>query len=49
MDIDVYRAEIGTFEMLSGLTIVLLIGILTVGWQVRTAAVQNPADLLRNE
>jgi hypothetical protein len=28
---------------------VLLIGILTVGWQVRRAAVQNPADLLRDE
>jgi putative ABC transport system permease protein len=44
-----YRTEIGLLETLSGLVIVLLIGIFTVGWQVRTAAVQNPADLLRNE
>lgn len=44
-----YRTEIGLVETLSGLIIVLLIGVLTVGWQVRTAAVQNPADLLRNE
>jgi len=44
-----YRTEIGLMEMLSGLVIVLLIGVLTVGWQVRKAAVQNPADLLRDE
>jgi ABC-type antimicrobial peptide transport system permease subunit len=44
-----YRTEIGLMETLSGLFIVLLIGILTVGWQVRTAAVQNPTDLLRDE
>lgn len=44
-----YRTEIGLMETLSGLVIVLLIGVLTVGWQVRTAAVQNPADLLRDE
>jgi putative ABC transport system permease protein len=44
-----YRAEIGIIETFSGLFIVLLLAILTVGWQVRTAAVQNPADLLRDE
>jgi putative ABC transport system permease protein len=44
-----YRTEIGLLEMLSGLIIVLFIGALMVGWQVRTAAVQNPADLLRDE
>ena len=44
-----YRSEIGFFEMISGLLIVLLIGVLTIGWQVRTAAVQNPADLIREE
>ena len=42
-------AEIGLIETLSGLFIVLLIGLLTVGWQVRQAAIQNPADLLRDE
>jgi putative ABC transport system permease protein len=44
-----YRTEIGFIETLSGLVIVLLIGGLTVGWQVRRAAVQNPADILRDE
>jgi hypothetical protein len=44
-----YRTEIGLMETFSGLATILLVGILTVGWQVRTAAVQNPADLLRDE
>ncbi len=44
-----YRTETGLMEMLSGFIIVMLITALTVGWQVRTAAVQNPADLLREE
>ena len=44
-----YRTETGILETVSGLVIVLLIGVFTVGWQVRTAAVQNPADLLRDE
>lgn len=44
-----YKAEIGFVEMLSGFIIVLLIGVFTVSWQVRAAAVQNPTELLRNE
>lgn len=44
-----YRTNVGVIEMFSGLLIVLLIGAVTVAWQVRTAAVQNPADLLRDE
>ena len=44
-----YRTEIDLIEMLSGFIIVLFIGVLTVGWRVRAAAVQNPAKLLRNE
>ena len=44
-----YRTEIGLIETISGLVAVLLIGMLTVSWQLRTAAVQNPADLLREE
>lgn len=44
-----YRSEIGFFEMISGLLIVLLISVLTIGWQVRMAAIQNPADSLREE
>ncbi|MCE7995449.1 MAG: FtsX-like permease family protein [Roseivirga sp.] len=43
------RAETGVFETVSGLLIVLLISILTIGWQIRQAAIKNPADLLRNE
>ncbi|MEM1407624.1 MAG: ABC transporter permease [Bacteroidota bacterium] len=44
-----YKAEMGLIETLSGFIIILLIGVLTVGWQVRTATTQNPAELLRNE
>ncbi len=43
------RAETGIWETTSGLTLVLLISILTIGWQIRQAAVKNPSDLLRNE
>lgn len=43
------RAETGVLEAVSGLLIVLLIGILTIGWQIRQAAIKNPADLLRND
>jgi len=44
-----YKTEIGFMETLSGLVIVLIIGVITVGWQIREAAIQNPADLLRDE
>jgi putative ABC transport system permease protein len=44
-----YRTETGLMEILSGLLTLLFIGVVTVGWQVRRAAVQNPADLLRDE
>lgn len=44
-----YRAEIGLIEILSGFAIVMVIGVLIIGWQIRMAAVQNPADLLRND
>ena len=44
-----YTIEIGLVETLLGFVIVLLIGVLTVGWQVRNAAVQNPANILRQE
>lgn len=43
------RIEIGPLEVLSGFILVLLIGALTVGWQVRTAAIKNPAHVLRRE
>jgi putative ABC transport system permease protein len=44
-----YHIDIGWVETLSGFAIVFLIGILTIGWQIRQAVVQNPADLLRDE
>lgn len=44
-----YRAEFGFMDMLSGFIIVLLIGVITISWQIRQAAIQNPADLLRDE
>lgn len=44
-----YRVDIGLVECLSGFVIVLFIGISSIIWQIRKAAVQNPADLLRNE
>lgn len=43
------RATIGAVEMLSGFAIVLVIGVLTIGWQIRQAVIRNPADLLRDE
>lgn len=44
-----YHIGIGWVETLSGFAVVFLIGILTIGWQIRQATVQNPADLLRDE
>jgi len=43
------RAPIDIFELLSGFLIVLVIGLLTIGWQVRVAAVSNPVKSLRSE
>lgn len=44
-----YRAETGVIELVSGFIAVLLIGALTITWQIKQAAMQNPADLLRSE
>ena len=44
-----YKVEMGLIEILSGFTIVMVIGALTIGWQIHAAAVRNPADTLRNE
>ncbi|OEK00120.1 hypothetical protein BFP97_00690 [Roseivirga sp. 4D4] len=43
------RAPVGIVELLSGFLVVLVIGLLTVGWQVRVAAVSNPVKSLRSE
>ncbi|MEQ6122116.1 ABC transporter permease [Reichenbachiella sp. MALMAid0571] len=45
----VYKTEIGVIEILSGFLTVLIIGVITMGWQIRQAVIQNPADLLRDE
>lgn len=44
-----FRAETGLMDLLSGFIAMLLVAALTITWQVRQAAVRNPADLLRNE
>ncbi|MDW3192617.1 MAG: ABC transporter permease [Cytophagales bacterium] len=44
-----YRTNIGPVEIMSGLIMVLLIGLLTIGWHIRLAIIQNPADILRKE
>ena len=44
-----YRVEFGLLDTLSGFFIVLIIGSLTIGWQLRQVAFQNPSDLLRDE
>ncbi|MDN5200991.1 ABC transporter permease [Fulvivirgaceae bacterium BMA10] len=44
-----YRAKIGLIEILSGFVIVMVISALTIGWQIRMAAVRNPVDTLRND
>ena len=43
-----YRHKIG-WEIISGLFVVLILGMLIVGWQIRSVARQNPADLLKTE
>lgn len=49
LDEFLYRAQMGISEILSGFMIVLLIGVFTVGWQIRMAVVQNPSNTLRDE
>lgn len=43
------RAPINLVEILSGFLVVLVVGGLTIGWQIRQAAISNPIDSLRNE
>lgn len=44
-----YRIEIGLIDSLSGIAVMIIIGALTIGWQIRLAFVKNPSDTLRNE
>lgn len=45
----IHRIEIKVFDSLTGLAIMLLIGVLTIGWQIREAFVKNPSGVLRNQ
>lgn len=45
----VNRISIGPIELLSGVFIVFVIGILTISWQTGKAARTNPAEMLRTE
>jgi ABC-type antimicrobial peptide transport system permease subunit len=44
-----HRVNIGLLEILSGFSIVLFIGTMTVFWQTYDAAIQNPTKTLRSE
>ena len=44
-----YRANFSFVDLLSGFFVVLILSLLIIGWQIRQAAIQNPADLLRDE
>lgn len=43
------KIEVGPIEMLSGFIMVFLIGMFTIGWQVRTVTAQNSTDVLRQD
>ena len=43
------RAPINLIEILSGFIVVLVVGGLTIGWQIRQAAMSNPINSLRSE
>ncbi|GAB5529998.1 MAG: ABC transporter permease [Roseivirga sp.] len=45
----VEKAQFGVFDFLSGFIAVLLIGFLTIGWQILQATRKNPAETLRTE
>jgi putative ABC transport system permease protein len=43
------RIAIGILELTPGVLVIILIGLLTIGWQTFRAARTNPADTLRDE
>ena len=45
----IFRANIGGADLLSGFATVLIIGIITIGLQIRQAAKKNPASILRSD
>lgn len=44
-----YRVDFNLTDLMSGFFIVAMLSALTIGWQVRQAAFQNPSELLRDE
>jgi putative ABC transport system permease protein len=44
-----YRIEVGAGVVLTGVGVLLLLGLITIGSQVVKAALTNPADTLRSE
>ena len=44
-----YRADTGPLEVFSGLFVVIIVTVFTIGWQIRDAAIQNPSETLRSE
>ncbi len=45
----IHRIEIKVSDALTGLVIMLSIGLLTIGWQIRTVFVKNPTGALKNQ
>ncbi len=45
----IYRAKFTLIDTVSGLLLVLAIGLITIGLQVRSVAQRNPSDILRDE
>ncbi|MEM1002185.1 MAG: FtsX-like permease family protein, partial [Bacteroidota bacterium] len=43
----IHRIQISASDSLSGLVIMLSIGLLTIGWQIRSVFVKNPKDALK--
>lgn len=43
------RISIGFVELVPGVILILLVGLLTISWQTIKAAKSNPADMLRDE
>ncbi len=45
----VNRVSVNLLDLMSGVLVVLIIGLSTIGWQTRVATRANPAEVLRNE
>lgn len=44
-----HRISVNLFDLLSGVMVILIIGLTTIAWQTRAATRTNPAEVLRNE